>query len=101
MINDVITCGGGGEGEHLRGDLVRREVVLFQEVKLLLLGLLEAVDGIIDGTVVGTDVECAFGEDEPDGEVGHGLTRHEGQGLLGRGVLGGLTPPSHTLSQHA
>lgn len=70
--------------------------MLFEEIKLLLFRFLQTVDGVVDGPVVGPDVERALGEDQADGEVGHGLTSHEGQCLLGRGVLGGLSPPRHT-----
>lgn len=82
----------------MRGDLVGREVMLFEKIKLLLFRFLQAVDGVVDGPVVGADVERALGQDQADGEVGHDLTSHEGQCLLGRGVLGGLSPPRH--AQH-
>lgn len=55
------TCRGGGEGKHLAGDLVGREVVFFEEVKLPFLGLLKAVDSVIDRPVVLSHVKSALG----------------------------------------
>lgn len=71
-----------------------REVVLLNEIKLPLFGLLQAIDGVVDGSVVLADVERALGQDEADGEVGlRGLTSGE---VKDRRVFGSLPPSRHT-----